>query len=66
MLFLLLLGIITDFILFIVQRKKFVDESKSLMEQISKLEELLSSKKHILQVDIVKEYRVYKMWALGY
>lgn len=32
------------------------------MEQISKLEELLSSKKHILQVDIVEEYRV----ALGY
>ncbi|KAF5465051.1 hypothetical protein F2P56_015083 [Juglans regia] len=34
----------------LLERKKFVDESKSLMEQISKLEELLSSKKHILQV----------------
>lgn len=32
------------------QRKKFVDESKSLMEQILKLEELLSSRKNILQV----------------
>lgn len=34
-----------------VQRKKFVDEGESLREQISKLEELLSSKKHILQVN---------------
>ncbi|KAM4111381.1 hypothetical protein ACJW30_05G063300 [Castanea mollissima] len=34
----------------LLERKKFVDESKSLMEQISKLEELLSSKRHILQV----------------
>ena len=41
------------FILFFVQGKKFVDESKSLMEQISKLEELLSSKRHILQVYIM-------------
>ncbi|GLT70725.1 hypothetical protein SLA2020_427850 [Shorea laevis] len=30
--------------------KKFVDESKSLMFQISELEQLLSSKKHILQI----------------
>lgn len=37
-------------ILLIVQRKKFVNESELLKEQISKLEELLSSKKHILQV----------------
>ena len=36
-----------------MQGKKFVDESKSLMEQISKLEELLSSKRHILQVYIM-------------
>ncbi|KAM3747789.1 hypothetical protein ACB098_05G061300 [Castanea mollissima] len=34
----------------LLEGKKFVDESKSLMEQISKLEELLSSKRHILQV----------------
>ncbi|KAL0010598.1 hypothetical protein SO802_005706 [Lithocarpus litseifolius] len=34
----------------LLEGKKFVDESKSLMEQISKLEVLLSSKRHILQV----------------
>lgn len=34
----------------LLERKKFVDESESLRGQISKLEELLSSKKHILQV----------------
>ncbi|KAL5568720.1 hypothetical protein UlMin_025295 [Ulmus minor] len=34
----------------LLERKKFVDESESLRERISKLEELLSSKKHILQV----------------
>uniref|UniRef100_A0A2N9HQY3 DNA topoisomerase (ATP-hydrolyzing) n=1 Tax=Fagus sylvatica TaxID=28930 RepID=A0A2N9HQY3_FAGSY len=34
----------------LLERKKYVDESKSLMEQISKLEELLSSKRHIFQV----------------
>lgn len=34
----------------LLEGKKFVDERKSLMEQISKLEELLSSKRHILQV----------------
>ena len=34
----------------LVQRKKFIDESKSLMENISKLEELLSSRNNILQV----------------
>uniref|UniRef100_A0A5B7BSB3 DNA gyrase subunit A, chloroplastic/mitochondrial n=1 Tax=Davidia involucrata TaxID=16924 RepID=A0A5B7BSB3_DAVIN len=33
-----------------LERNKFVDEGKSLMEQISKLQELLSSKKHILQL----------------
>jgi DNA gyrase subunit A len=33
-----------------VQGKKFVEESKSLMEQITKLEELLSSRGNILQV----------------
>lgn len=33
-----------------LERKKFIDESKSLMENISKLEELLSSRKNILQV----------------
>ncbi|KAK2983473.1 hypothetical protein RJ640_006486, partial [Escallonia rubra] len=34
----------------LLERNKFVNEGKSLMEQISKLEELLSSKKSILQV----------------
>ncbi|XP_024927780.2 DNA gyrase subunit A, chloroplastic/mitochondrial isoform X2 [Ziziphus jujuba] len=34
----------------LLERKKFVDEGESLREQISKLEELLSSKKHIFQV----------------
>ncbi|KAE8076288.1 hypothetical protein FH972_014950 [Carpinus fangiana] len=34
----------------LLERKKFVDESKSLMDQISELEKLLSSRKHILQV----------------
>ncbi|XP_038679693.1 DNA gyrase subunit A, chloroplastic/mitochondrial isoform X2 [Tripterygium wilfordii] len=34
----------------LLEGKKFVDESKSLAEQISKLEELLSSRKHILQL----------------
>ncbi|KMS95952.1 hypothetical protein BVRB_003600 [Beta vulgaris subsp. vulgaris] len=34
----------------ILERNKFVDEGKSLMEQICKLEELLSSKKQILQL----------------
>ncbi|GAY63078.1 hypothetical protein CUMW_222740 [Citrus unshiu] len=34
-----------------LERKKFVDESKTLMEQILKLEELLSSRKNILQSD---------------
>ncbi|KAJ4720495.1 DNA gyrase subunit A [Melia azedarach] len=33
-----------------LERKKFVDESKNLMEQILKLEELLSSRKNILQL----------------
>ncbi|CAK9313108.1 unnamed protein product [Citrullus colocynthis] len=33
-----------------LERKKFIDESKSLMENISKLEELLSSRKNILQL----------------
>jgi DNA gyrase subunit A len=37
-------------IILIVQGKKFVEESKSLMEQITKLEELLSSRGNILQV----------------
>ena len=37
-------------VLMIHQRKKFVDEGKSLMEHISRLEDLLSSKKRILQV----------------
>ncbi|XP_022745317.1 DNA gyrase subunit A, chloroplastic/mitochondrial [Durio zibethinus] len=34
----------------LLERKKFIDESKSLMEQISKLTELLSSRKNILQL----------------
>lgn len=34
----------------LLERKKFVDESKTLMEQILKLEELLSSRKNILQL----------------
>ncbi|KAM7268180.1 hypothetical protein ACFE04_010346 [Oxalis oulophora] len=34
----------------LLERKKFIDECKSLEDQISKLEELLSSKKNILQV----------------
>ncbi|KAG8501825.1 hypothetical protein CXB51_004700 [Gossypium anomalum] len=34
----------------LLERKKFVDESASLMEQISKLTELLSSRKNILQL----------------
>ncbi|KAF8009652.1 hypothetical protein BT93_J0611 [Corymbia citriodora subsp. variegata] len=34
----------------LLERKKFVDESKSLSEQILKLEELLSSRKNILQL----------------
>ncbi|KAJ8447227.1 hypothetical protein Cgig2_030458 [Carnegiea gigantea] len=34
----------------VLERNKFVDESKSLMEQISRLEKLLSSKKQILQL----------------
>lgn len=34
----------------LLERTKFVNEGKSLREQISKLEELLSSKKNILQV----------------
>lgn len=33
-----------------LERKKFVDESKTLMEQILRLEELLSSRKNILQL----------------
>ncbi|KGN48012.2 DNA gyrase subunit A, chloroplastic/mitochondrial isoform X1 [Cucumis sativus] len=33
-----------------LERKKFIDESKSLMENISKLEELLSSRNNILQL----------------
>ncbi|KAJ4847344.1 hypothetical protein Tsubulata_026787 [Turnera subulata] len=33
-----------------LERKKFVDERKTLIEQISKLEELLSSRHNILQV----------------
>lgn len=35
---------------FILQRNKFVAEGKLLMGQISRLEDLLSSKKKILQV----------------
>ncbi|KAL9235170.1 hypothetical protein vseg_009957 [Gypsophila vaccaria] len=34
----------------VLERNKFVNEDKLLMEQISRLEELLSSKKHILQL----------------
>ncbi|GAV84055.1 DNA_topoisoIV domain-containing protein/DNA_gyraseA_C domain-containing protein [Cephalotus follicularis] len=34
----------------LLERNKFVNESKSLMEQILKLEELLSSRKNILQL----------------
>ncbi|XWS65405.1 hypothetical protein CRYUN_Cryun05aG0109900 [Craigia yunnanensis] len=34
----------------LLERKKFVDESRSLMKQISKLTELLSSRKNILQL----------------
>lgn len=34
----------------LLERKKFVDESNSLMQQISKLNELLSSRKQILQL----------------
>ncbi|CAM8961058.1 unnamed protein product [Rhodiola kirilowii] len=34
----------------VLERKKFVDESKSLADQISRLEVLLSSRKEILQV----------------
>ncbi|WRX11942.1 DNA topoisomerase [Theobroma cacao] len=34
----------------LLERKKFVGESRSLMEQISKLTELLSSRKNILQL----------------
>ncbi|XP_050209643.1 DNA gyrase subunit A, chloroplastic/mitochondrial [Mercurialis annua] len=34
----------------LLERKKFVNESKLLMEQISRLEELLSSRKNILQL----------------
>lgn len=34
----------------VLERNKFIDEGKSLMDQISKLEELLSSRKQILQV----------------
>ncbi|KAG8645444.1 hypothetical protein MANES_10G065200v8 [Manihot esculenta] len=34
----------------LLERKKFIDESKLLMEQISRLEELLSSRKNILQL----------------
>lgn len=34
----------------LLEKKKFVDEGKSLMEQVSKLEELLSSREHILQL----------------
>ncbi|KAI9126508.1 hypothetical protein K1719_002104 [Acacia pycnantha] len=34
----------------LLERRKFEDESKSLTEQISKLEELLSSKKNILEL----------------
>jgi hypothetical protein len=33
-----------------LQRKKFVDEAKTLSEEISKLNDLLSSKKLIFQV----------------
>ncbi|XP_020587485.1 DNA gyrase subunit A, chloroplastic/mitochondrial isoform X4 [Phalaenopsis equestris] len=38
----------------LLERKKFVDESESLLEQISKLNELLSSEKNILKL-IVEE-----------
>ena len=38
---------------FLQQRKKFVGESESLREQISKLEELLSSEKSILEVYVI-------------
>lgn len=34
----------------LLERKKFIDESKSLTEQILKLEELLSSRKNVLQL----------------
>ncbi|PON66875.1 DNA gyrase, subunit A [Parasponia andersonii] len=34
----------------LLERKKFINESESLREQISKLEELLSSKKNILEL----------------
>ncbi|KAF3434336.1 hypothetical protein FNV43_RR25439 [Rhamnella rubrinervis] len=34
----------------LLERKKFIDEGESLRDQILKLEELLSSKKHILQL----------------
>ncbi|KAK9733101.1 hypothetical protein RND81_04G043300 [Saponaria officinalis] len=34
----------------VLERNKFVNEDRLLMEQISRLEELLSSKKHILQL----------------
>lgn len=34
----------------LLERKKFIDEDQSLMQQISKLQELLSSKKYILQL----------------
>lgn len=42
-----------------MQRKKFIDEDQSLMQQISKLQELLSSKKHILQVRLFSPIKAH-------
>lgn len=38
-----------------MQRKKFTDECESLSDEISKLDELLSSKKNILEVIVLLE-----------
>lgn len=41
-----------------MQRKKFVDEAKTLSEEISKLNELLSSKKLIFQVSYLQIFQL--------
>lgn len=42
-----------DFAFISMQRKKFTDESSSLTEQITKLDQLLSSRTNILKVTLL-------------
>lgn len=52
-----MIAVIPDpLICYIIQKNKFIEEGKSLSAQISKLQELLSSKKLVLEVITVAIY----------